>query len=79
MCDWGLPRRLYGRGAALLRYSQSSPWDEASVLVGLGVLLLPKKAPAGSFPGASRGPGGIPTRISIKTSRSILLVIIEKA
>jgi len=70
---------VWARGSPLRGVGVTRTGDEASVLVGLGVLLLPKKAPAGSFPGASRGPGGIPTRISIKTSRSILLVIIEKA
>ena len=77
MCDWGLPRRLFGRGAALCEASEFLAPKRA--YGGLVCLTIPGNAPAGSFPGASRGPGGIPTRISIKTSRSILLVIIEKA
>ena len=72
MCDWGLPRRLFGRGAALREASEVlAPKRACGTRCGayaLGTLTLAR---------FRAHPRGIPTRIYHKASRSILLVIIE--
>ena len=76
MCDWGLPRRLYGRGAALCEASEFLA-PERACGAWCGIYSVGKPPPA-RFWARPRGPEAfLRIKFSIKASRSILLVIIE--